>query len=291
MPGPQAAASDDVPVSVRFMNDSKEPVELLWHREMEGGLVVAQHLSEILPGRSRIIRSFSGHSFSMWQNDKEIQHWTMGPMKRQLYKLSSASRVLGMQPAVPSTASNSTPNAKTGATKQPDHRLADARQLAAQGKYREALELFRSVGDICPIERPKLAARVAHLERIVASEDMLKGRTVSTEVLKQSSTTSPKPRCDKCTLPLPCGKVHPAKRTYAEVRDSSFCHPCSAYALTWVMFCAAGGRVKTQRFARYQSTKCASAPAPRAPAAVEKYSDWGQNDATCECGSRSCTNC
>ena len=280
MPGPQAEAA---PISVRFTNDSEELVDLLWHREMEGGLVVGQPLSEILPGRSRVIRSYSGHSFSMWQNDNEIQHWTMGKEKRQHYKLSSASRV----PPVPLTAAPSkTSPAPTTTTidarKQLDPRvLTEARQLVVQGKYRDALALFRTV-EIDATERPKLAARVANLERIVAGEDMIKGRVASTSTPRTSETaktaqnapagkelwclhpacleslktyatpaelaaheaahhsffvhsaakaTSAVPRCDKCTLHVPCGKVHATKRTYAEVRESS-CTACIAYAMT-----------------------------------------------------------
>ena len=46
-----------------------------------------------------------------------------------------------------------------------------------------------------------------------------------------AKATSAVPRCDKCTLPVPCGKVHATKRTYAEVRESS-CTACIAYAMT-----------------------------------------------------------
>lgn len=233
--GPEKA--EPMATSVRFTNDSEEPADLLWHREMEGGLIVAQHLSEILPGRSRIIRSYAGHSFSMWQNDNEIQHWTMVTAKRQHYKISSGSRV----PPIPDPARRQqhTPNSTTShvadlskinpsptketadATKQPDPQvLAEARKLVVNGKYREALALFRSVGEIDATERPKLAARLKNLERIVASEDMVKGRTASTAT-PNPGPTSAVPRCDKCTLPQPCGKVHAAKRTYAEVRDNA----------------------------------------------------------------------
>jgi hypothetical protein len=232
--GPEKA--EPVATSVRFTNDSKEPADLLWHREMEGGLIVGQHLSEILPGRSRIIRSFSGHSFSMWQNDNEVQHWTMVTAKRQHYKISSASRVppipdpakrqqltpsSASPTAVPSATSPPPTKATADATKQPDPQvLAEARKLVVNGKYREALVLFRSAGEIDATQRPKLAARLANLERIVASEDMVKGRVASTMNSKPSETTSgAMSRCDKCTLPKPCGKVHAAKRTYAEVRD------------------------------------------------------------------------
>ena len=204
---------------------------MLWHREMEGGLVVGQHLNVILPGRSRIVRSFSGHNFSMWQNDNEIQNWTMDSAKRQHYKLSSSTRVPPVQAATsPRKATSPSTSGSADAPKQPDPRvLAEARQLAAKGKYREALKLFRSAGDVDAATRPKLAARIAHLERIIASEDMIKGHEASSSSPKPSGTTSAVPRCDKCTLPVPCGKAHVTKRTYAEVRIRRLLPRCCAY--------------------------------------------------------------
>jgi hypothetical protein len=222
MPGPPTSPRS-TPVSVRFTNDhSEQPAELLWHREMEGGLLVAQHLATVLPGRSRIIRSFAGHSFSMWQGDEEVQHWTMEDAKRQHYKLSSQSRVrppqaLPQKPPQQAAPTKQEPGDEPVAAEQPDQRLAAARQLAARGKNREALALFKSVGSYSAADRPKLAARIAYLERLVASEDMLKGRPGSTVSLAPASPRSNMPRCDKCTLPSPCGKVHAQKRTYAEV--------------------------------------------------------------------------
>ena len=219
-------------VSVRFTNDGDQDAELLWHREMEGGLLVAQHVADVLPGRSRIIRSFEGHSFSMWQQDAEAQRWTMGSGKRQHFRLSLAHAVPLVLPprrtsvAAPAPPAKVAPAAPAATTQPPlnDPRLEAARRLAAQGRYREALSLFRAVGSFSPTERPKLAARIAHLERMVASEAQLNGdaATVTSRAPDDSpeppAVTSPLPRCDKCTLPSPCGKVHAVKRSYAEVR-------------------------------------------------------------------------
>eukprot|EP01043_Picozoa_sp_COSAG02_P047087 COSAG02_NODE_4476_length_5322_cov_34.435573_2_plen_200_part_00 len=184
----------------------------------------------------------------MWQNDNEIQHWTMVTAKRQHYKISSASRVPPIpdpakrQQHTPNTtspvaaSSNTSPTPtkdKADATKQPDPQvLVEARKLVVNGKYREALALFRSVGEIDANERPKLAARIKNLERIVASEDMVKGRAASTTTPKPGPSSAV-PRCDKCTLPKPCGKVHAAKRTYAEVRANPQLH----LAVCMLMYC------------------------------------------------------
>ena len=87
------------PVSVRFTNDSENSVELLWHKVMEGGLVVAQHVATIVPTRSRIIRSFVGHEFSVWDGDAEVQHWSMRSSKRQHYLVEQASTGLWAIPS------------------------------------------------------------------------------------------------------------------------------------------------------------------------------------------------
>lgn len=52
--------------SVRFNNDSEGDVSLLWHRPMEGGLIVATEIATIAAGRSRVMRGFARHEFSVF---------------------------------------------------------------------------------------------------------------------------------------------------------------------------------------------------------------------------------
>ena len=80
-------------VQVRFNNDSAAAVTLLWHKQMEGGLVVAQEIATIAAGRSRMMRSFSQHAFSVFDGDVELQQWTLSERPRQTYNVSSATAV------------------------------------------------------------------------------------------------------------------------------------------------------------------------------------------------------
>ena len=219
------------PVSVRFTNDSENSVELLWHKVMEGGLVVAQHVATIVPTRSRIIRSFVGHEFSVWDGDAEVQHWSMRSSKRQHYLVSSATPVQEVRPArravLPSTAALESRGETTtkkrereqrSEEEQPapltDPRLAEARRLASAGRYSEALTLFKAVGSFSPSERPKLAARISYLERMIAGEAQIKG---------DKATAGQPKRCETCTLPEPCGKTHcsPSKITQSAGKRAS----------------------------------------------------------------------
>lgn len=98
--------------------------------------------------------------------------------------------------------------------------LAEARRLASAGRYSEALTLFKAVGSFSPSERPKLAARISYLERMIAGEAQIKG---------DKATAGQPKRCDTCTLPEPCGKTHcspgkttqsAGKRSWADVASS-----------------------------------------------------------------------
>ena len=80
--------------SVRVNNDTERDVSLLWHRPMEGGLVVAMEVATIAAGRSRVMRGFAGHEFSVWDEDEELQHWTLLKRKQQTFNVSSAEPVL-----------------------------------------------------------------------------------------------------------------------------------------------------------------------------------------------------
>lgn len=80
--------------SVRFNNDTERDVDLLWHRPMEGGLIVATAIATIAAGRSRVMRGFAGHEFSVYEDDDELQHWTLLKRKQQTFNVSSAEPVL-----------------------------------------------------------------------------------------------------------------------------------------------------------------------------------------------------
>lgn len=80
--------------SVRINNDTERDISLLWHRPMEGGLVVAMEVATIAAGRSRVMRGFAGHEFSVWDEDQELQHWTLLKRKQQTFNVSSAEPVL-----------------------------------------------------------------------------------------------------------------------------------------------------------------------------------------------------
>lgn len=191
-------------VCARFMNDTNGELTLLWHRPMEGGLRVAQEISKVASGRARIVRTFEGHEFSVWDGDDEVQHWVMQAPRRQNYHASSANIWQAERetrpPPVPPR-----PNSAQRTDGEADAILAQARTLASERKYNESLQLFKRaqqvIGPTAIKERPKLIARIELLEKLASSG------------AKKTAQ-----RCQTCTLPKPCGKVHrPAKRTYAEV--------------------------------------------------------------------------
>eukprot|EP01043_Picozoa_sp_COSAG02_P041779 COSAG02_NODE_3494_length_6656_cov_2.237151_1_plen_463_part_00 len=115
--------------SVRVNNDTERDVSLLWHRPMEGGLVVAMEVATIAAGRSRVMRGFAGHEFSVWDEDKELQHWTLLKRKQQTFNVSTADPVV-----VPGAASKK----KAGQT--------DARSASASGSKSDGAAAARAVG-------------------------------------------------------------------------------------------------------------------------------------------------
>ena len=78
-----------ISVSVKIENDSRNVCSLLCHRELPGGMKIAQTMATVEPGRSRMLRSFYGHSFSLWDGDEQLQEWTFTAARRQLYQASS----------------------------------------------------------------------------------------------------------------------------------------------------------------------------------------------------------
>lgn len=77
-----------IQVSVKVENDHQREVQLIWHRPLDGGLKVATPMATIAPGRCRVLRSYYGHSFSVWDGDDELQEWTWTAARRQLYRSS-----------------------------------------------------------------------------------------------------------------------------------------------------------------------------------------------------------
>ena len=61
-----------IQVSVKVENDHQREVQLIWHRPLDGGLKVATPMATIAPGRCRVLRSYYGHSFSVWDGDDEV---------------------------------------------------------------------------------------------------------------------------------------------------------------------------------------------------------------------------
>jgi hypothetical protein len=222
-----------IPISARFTNDSEKEVTVLWHRPMEAGLVVAQEIARIAPGRSRILRSFANHSFSIFEDEDELRHWTMGTQRRQNYRVSFDKMVPAPTPRLPvgaaprpkprPTASSGSPESKGKKEEMTDQqlesRLAQARSLAFRGQHAAALETYREVSAGLDLTaRPKLAARIAFLEKLAVARQPAGVTRAKTE------------RCATCTLPKPCGRdcgkgqgratpryLGGSKRTYAEV--------------------------------------------------------------------------
>ena len=92
MPGPPPPATA-TQVSVKVTNDLRSAIKLFWHRPLGmGGMSVAQEVAEIDPGRCRLVRSYCGHSFSVWSlHDEQLQEWKMTADRRQCFRASAAA--------------------------------------------------------------------------------------------------------------------------------------------------------------------------------------------------------
>lgn len=91
--------------------------------------MVAMEVATITAGRSRVMRGFSGHEFSVWDEDEELQHWTLLKRKQQTFNVSSADPVV----------------APGAATKKKADKT-DTRTVSASGSKSEGAAAARAAG-------------------------------------------------------------------------------------------------------------------------------------------------